>query len=83
VTFYRDFAAAYGTCWLVMLILALVSQSNIQTGAFGVFGFPVIGLIWAFVKWGMSKSHDDRDQLLDRRIRRLERDLRRRSEDTP
>jgi hypothetical protein len=82
VTFYRDFAAAYGTCWLVMLIFSLVSQSHINTGAFGVFGFPVIGLIWAFVKLSMYKSEQDRDQMLDRRLRRLERDFRNNPEDS-
>lgn len=49
-TFYKDFAAGYGTCWLIMLVLAVLTQSHINAGAFGALGFPVIGLIYAWMQ---------------------------------
>jgi hypothetical protein len=48
--FYGHFAAAYGTMWLVLLLLALVTQSNINTGLFGLIGFPIIALIYAAIR---------------------------------
>jgi hypothetical protein len=54
--FYGHFAAAYGTLWLVMLILAFVSQSHIDTGLFGLVGFPIIALIYATVRMVSSEA---------------------------
>jgi hypothetical protein len=48
--FYGHFAAAYGTCWIVLMTLAIVSMSHIDSGAFGFFGFPIISLIYAIVR---------------------------------
>jgi hypothetical protein len=48
--FYGHFAAAYGTCWLVLLALAMVTMSNIQTGLFGLLGFPVISILYAIIR---------------------------------
>jgi hypothetical protein len=45
--FYRDFAAAYGTCWLVLVTVATVTFSDINAGMFGFLGFPLIGLVYA------------------------------------
>lgn len=47
IRFYGHFAAAYGTLWLVMLFIAFVTQSHIDTGLFGLVGFPIIALIYA------------------------------------
>ena len=49
--FYGHFAAAYGTCWLVLLGLALLTQSRIDTGLFGLIGFPVIGVVYAVIRF--------------------------------
>ncbi len=49
-SFYRDFAAAYGTCWLVLLGAAVLAQTHIDLGEFGMFGFPLISLVYAFIK---------------------------------
>jgi hypothetical protein len=48
--FYGHFAAAYGTMCLVMVLLAVVTQSHIETGLFGLIGFPIIALIYAAVR---------------------------------
>ena len=50
LVFYGRFAAAYGTCWLVTLFLAVVTQSRIDTGAFGIIGFPLIGIFYATIR---------------------------------
>ena len=46
--FYEHFA--YGTIWLLVLAIALATQQHIDTGLFGLIGFPVISLIYAFVR---------------------------------
>lgn len=48
--FYGYFAAAYGTCWLLLFFLALATWRNINLGAFGFFGFPALGIIYAGVR---------------------------------
>lgn len=50
IRFYGYFAAAYGTMWLMIVFAALVSQSHIETGLFGLIGFPIIALIYAIVR---------------------------------
>jgi hypothetical protein len=51
--FYGRFAAAYGTCWLLTVLMAVVTQSQIDTGAFGLVGFPLIALIYAVIRTGV------------------------------
>jgi len=50
--FYGYFSSAYGTCFLAMFAVAIITRSQVQTGAFGVFGFPIISLIYAFYRLG-------------------------------
>lgn len=54
--FYEHFAVAYGTIWLVLMVVALLTQSNINTGAFGMFGFPALALIYAFFRRSQSRQ---------------------------
>ena len=58
--FYGHFAAAYGTMWLIMLLLALVTQSHIETGLFGLVGFPIIALIYAAVRVSSAPRSENR-----------------------
>ncbi|MEM6256879.1 MAG: hypothetical protein AAGI37_01035 [Planctomycetota bacterium] len=58
IRFYGHFAAAYGTLWLVMLLVAFISQSYIDTGLFGLLGFPIIALIYAIARTVMSVPLD-------------------------
>ena len=83
---YGHFAAAYGTMWLFLLGLGLITQSNINAGAFGLFGFPVIALIYAFIRLGSDPSsneveerHQRLHQRLLQRVAELEEELRRSS----
>lgn len=58
--FYEHFACAYGSLWLATMTLALLTRSHIDTGVFGLFGFPLISLIYAFVRRsGDIDKHDE------------------------
>jgi hypothetical protein len=54
--FYGHFAAAYGTIWLVMMLVAMLTQSHIDAGMFGLIGFPIISLIYAAIRVSSSDS---------------------------
>ena len=43
--FYKNFAAVYGTCWLVALGYSVIIQEHVQLGEFGFFGFLGISLV--------------------------------------
>jgi thiosulfate reductase cytochrome b subunit len=57
--FWLHFTSAYGTIWFVLLILALITQSNIRTGEFGLFGFPVLAAVYA---WFVTNSVKEKEQ---------------------
>lgn len=46
---YGRFAAAYGTCWLITVLLGLVSQTHINTGWVGLLGFPLVSAAYALL----------------------------------
>lgn len=54
--FYGHFAAAYGTMWFVLFAVALITQSHINLGEFGMFGFPIISLLYAAFRTTSSKT---------------------------
>ena len=56
IRFYGHFAAAYGTLWLIMLFAAVVSQSHLDAGLFGLIGFPFIALVYAIVRMVMTSD---------------------------
>ena len=68
--FYGHFAAAYGTLWLVTVFIALVSNSSINTGYFGLIGYPLIALIYAVSRMVFAGTNDLR--LLSKRIAELD-----------
>lgn len=49
-SWFTYFSSGYGTCWLILFAVALLTQSHINTGIIGLIGFPVIGAIYAFVR---------------------------------
>jgi cytochrome c-type biogenesis protein CcmH/NrfG len=69
--FYEHFACAYGTLWLVILALALFTHSYFNTGQFGMVGFPIISLIYAFIRRSQDRREDDLIQSLQKEIERL------------
>jgi cbb3-type cytochrome oxidase subunit 1 len=74
--FYYDFAAAYGSFWLAVMGIAVLTQSHVNAGAFGMFGFTLIAAIYALVKNPVTLSRtnnaEDEIQQLNDRIARLE-----------
>ena len=78
--FYQHFAVAYGTFWLLLFMAAFVSQSHINAGEFGVFGFPIMALIYAFLKFNAENDAERRERKLmddmEYRLRRMERESR-------
>ena len=80
--FYYDFAAAYGTFWLAGAALALLTQSHINFGTFGMIGIPLLSAVYAFnknPKPQQSPKATDEDEiwLLKRHIAKLESELNR------
>jgi hypothetical protein len=45
--FWIHFLSAYGAIWFVLMAVALLSHSHINTGPFGMYGFPLISLVYA------------------------------------
>jgi len=53
-SFWTYFSSGYGMLWLIVLGCSLLSQSHINTGGFGLIGFPIIAWIYA----SMRRSQD-------------------------
>ena len=70
--FYGHFAAAYGTFWFVIFAVALLTQSNVNAGEFGLYGFPLIALLYAFVRMTMTPQTPGEVAQLRERVARLE-----------
>ena len=91
--FYGHFAAAYGTCWLVVLVVAFLTGSHIETGLFGLVGFPLGALAYAAFRVtaserdessGAGRRHSAGDLAdLRRRVRELEAEASRRRGASP
>ena len=58
--FYEHFAVAYGTIWLILMLLAVCTASHINAGPYGLFGFPILALIYAFVRRAQSAGTNDK-----------------------
>jgi len=69
--FYGHFAAAYGTLWLIAVIVGLIIQDDVNLGPFGLFGFPLISLIYAFSRMRgdvfVGSMYDQARLLIDER----------------
>jgi hypothetical protein len=59
-SFYTYFSSAYGTIWLALFVVSFVTQSHINTGAFGLCGFPLLALGYA-----LYRRSTDEDQLAE------------------
>ena len=53
---WGHFAAAYGTFWAALLSLALLTQSHINTGEFGLYVVPVLCAVYA--TWRKSQPDE-------------------------
>ena len=79
--FYGHFAAAYGTLWLSLLLVSVATQTYINTGIIGFYGFPVIALIYAIIRRVADSECPSERDYLRWRVRELEGQLANRSDD--
>jgi hypothetical protein len=70
--FYGHFAAAYGTIWLVLLIVAVVTQSHINAGTIGMCGFPIAAFVYALFRSLVPSREAQEIAFLRERVRWLE-----------
>ncbi len=70
--FYGHFAAAYGTLWFVLMLAAVVAQSRINAGEFGLYGFPIIALLYAIFRHIRPGGQAAEIAHLRERVRELE-----------
>lgn len=73
--FYGYFAAAYGTIWFCLMLAAVVTQSHINAGPFGLYGFPVIAFVYALLRSAGASADADETEFLRRRVQWLEEQL--------
>lgn len=62
--FYEHFAVGYGTIWLVLMLLAVCTGTHINTGIFGLVGFPILALIYAFLRRAQGSGRCDCTQAI-------------------
>jgi hypothetical protein len=51
IKFYGHFAAAYGSCWLLLFLYAIATQSRINLGELGMYGLPAISAVYAYFRF--------------------------------
>jgi hypothetical protein len=49
-SFYTYFSSGYGTIWLIMIGWSLITRNHLETGSFGLIGFPIIAAIYAALR---------------------------------
>jgi len=49
-SFWTYFTSGYGMIWMFFLGAALIAQKHLDAGLFGLFGFPVIAVIYAWIR---------------------------------
>jgi hypothetical protein len=81
--FWTHFLSAYGAIWFAVLTVALLSHSHIDTGRFGLYGFPLISLAYALyqrdrktpTEWENERLRID-NQRLEELVRLLKKETR-------
>lgn len=56
--FALHFTSCYGSIWLVMLTYSIFTQNHVNVGEFGVWGFPLISLVYAFLKLFFTNNYE-------------------------
>lgn len=54
--FYGRFASAYGTLMIVPVAASMLTRSHINLGMLGYYGFPVIALAYAIVRYAVEEN---------------------------
>ena len=64
--FWLHFTSGYGAIWFILMLAAVLTHSRINTGEFGLFGFPILALIYASIRMQLkSRLESDYDELLE------------------
>lgn len=62
--FYEHFSVVYRTICLVLVLLAVCTVTHINTGIFGLVGFPILALIYAFLRRAQGAGRCDCTQAI-------------------
>jgi hypothetical protein len=54
--FYGRFASAYGSLMLAVFAASLLTQSHINLGMLGFYGFPLAALAYAVIRYAAEKN---------------------------
>lgn len=65
-TFWTYFTSGYGILWLLLLGCSLITRSRIDAGVFGLFGFPVIALVYALIRRSRDSENESRQETIRR-----------------
>ena len=75
IKFYGHFAAAYGSCWLLLFLCAIVTQSRINLGESGIYGLPAISAVYAYFRYKsnprLERAIENTGTWIDRQIGRF------------
>jgi hypothetical protein len=77
--FYYHFAAMFGTIWFLMTFIAVVGQTSVNAGSFGLYGFPLISLLFALFMTYVEKNKSQvstREPSLEKKLADVEEKLR-------
>ena len=50
IKFYGYFAQSFGSLWIFFFLIAFITQSHINLGTMGFFGFPVLSAVYAYLR---------------------------------
>lgn len=74
-SFLKNFLACYGMLWFIPMAASFMSQTHINTGEFGYYGFPLISLIYAFIMYFRQKLRQDSEPSIPTTLRNIDLDV--------
>ena len=66
--FWLYFSSAYGTLVLGIVLVSIISQSHIDTGLFGLIGFPAVAIIYAMIRMNQKTELELKNERLNSEI---------------
>ena len=63
-SWFTYFSSAWGTCWLVLMSVALVTQTHINAGAVGLVAFVLIGVVYAWFRRSLDARREEETWVL-------------------
>lgn len=65
-SFWTYFTSAYGMLWLALLGCSLIAQARLDAGVFGLIGFPIISVIYAWFRRSRNSEEELRQKGIPR-----------------